>query len=202
MSEQVKAVVVDTNAPGRLAIRSVPLAAPEKDEAIVRVTAISLNRGEVKRALTQSETGARPGWDFAGVVETAASAGGPPGGARVVGLLPTGGWAERVCVPAQNLALLPDDVSDAQAATLPVAGWRSCSLALIWRGLAQAHTSTNPHIAIRAVPPASWRWRVSTAPSPMASNDTPHSWRKVRDVRMIVSPLVVVMVMVLVLVLG
>jgi NADPH:quinone reductase-like Zn-dependent oxidoreductase len=122
MSEQVKAVVVDTNAPGRLAIRSVPLATPEKDEAIVRVTAISLNRGEVKRALTQSETGARPGWDFAGVVETVASAGGPPVGARVVGLLPTGGWAERVCVPVQNLAVLPDDVSDAQAATLPVAG--------------------------------------------------------------------------------
>lgn len=122
MSEQVKAVVVDENAPGRLAIRSAPLGTPARNEAIVRVTAISLNRGEVKRALTQAETGARPGWDFAGVVETAAGQGGPPAGARVVGLLPTGGWAERVCVPAQNLAVLPDDVSDAQAATLPVAG--------------------------------------------------------------------------------
>ena len=52
----------------------------------VRVTAISLNRGEVKRAVTPSERGGRPGWDFAGVVEEAAEAGGgPPVGARVVG---------------------------------------------------------------------------------------------------------------------
>ncbi|MEZ5766040.1 MAG: hypothetical protein R3D69_18600 [Xanthobacteraceae bacterium] len=110
MSEQVKAVVVDTNAPGRLAIRSVPLAAPEKDEAIVRVSAISLNRGEVKRALTQSETGARPGWDFAGVVETAASAGSPPAGARVGRVAADRRMGKRVCVPVQDLAVLPDDV--------------------------------------------------------------------------------------------
>jgi NADPH:quinone reductase len=94
-----RAVVVDTTAPQKLVIREVPLGPPLPGNVAVRVTAISLNRGETKRALTQSETGWRPGWDFAGVVETAADAGGPPKGARVVGMLPAGAWAERQCKP-------------------------------------------------------------------------------------------------------
>jgi NADPH:quinone reductase-like Zn-dependent oxidoreductase len=123
MPDQVKAIVVDANAPGRLSLQPATLAAAAPTDVTVRVTAISLNRGEVKRAVTQSEPGARPGWDFAGVVEEAARQGdGPPAGARVVGMLLSGGWAERVRVPVQNVAVLPDGVSDAQAATLPVAG--------------------------------------------------------------------------------
>jgi NADPH:quinone reductase-like Zn-dependent oxidoreductase len=42
--------------------------------------------------------------------------------ARVVGLLRSGAWAEYVVVPANALAELPDAVTFAQAATLPVAG--------------------------------------------------------------------------------
>jgi NADPH:quinone reductase-like Zn-dependent oxidoreductase len=123
MSEQVRAVVVDANAPGRLSLQPFALAPAAPNELTVRVTAISLNRGETKRALTQSEPGARPGWDFAGVVEAAAKQGdGPRAGARVVGYLLSGAWAERIRVPVQNVAVLPDGVSDAQAATLPVAG--------------------------------------------------------------------------------
>ena len=123
MPDQVKAIVVDTKAPGRLSVRAAPLAPAAPTDATVRVTAISLNRGETKRALTTSEPGWRPGWDFAGVVEEAAKqGGGPPAGARVVGMLLSGAWAERVRVPVQNLAVLPDGVSDAQASTLPVAG--------------------------------------------------------------------------------
>ena len=38
------------------------------------------------------------------------------------GMLPTGAWAERVRAPSHAVAALPDGVSDAQAATLPVAG--------------------------------------------------------------------------------
>lgn len=123
MSDQVKAIVVDANAPGRLSVQAVKLAPAGPADLTVRVTSISLNRGETKRAVTQSEPGARPGWDFAGVVEEAAKqGGGPPAGSRVVGILLGGGWAERVRVPAQNVAVLPDGVTDAQAATLPVAG--------------------------------------------------------------------------------
>jgi NADPH2:quinone reductase len=123
MPQSIRAVVVDPSSNDRLALRDVALPPAAPNDATVRVTAISLNRGEVNRALSVSEAGARPGWDFAGVIETQAADGsGPRAGTRVVGMLPTGAWAERVCVATDAVAALPDGVSDAQAATLPVAG--------------------------------------------------------------------------------
>jgi NADPH:quinone reductase len=117
-----RAVVVDPEAPGRLVIRSVPDPVPDRGEAVVHVKAISLNRGEVRRS-TMAAAGWRPGWDLAGTIERAAADGsGPRVGARVVGLLGEGAWAERVAVPTHALAELPDKVSFSQAATFPVAG--------------------------------------------------------------------------------
>ena len=122
MSE-VRAVVVDHASPERLAIKPVPLAPAYRDEVTVRVRAISLNRGEVNRAVRNAEPGWRPGWDFAGTIqETAPDGSGPAKGTRVVGILPSGAWAEVIRVPADSVAPLPEKVSDAQAATLPVAG--------------------------------------------------------------------------------
>jgi len=116
------AVVVDPAAPGRLAIAPVPEPAPERGEAIIRVRALSLNRGEVRRS-GMAAAGWRPGWDLAGVVERAAADGsGPEVGSRVVGFLPEGAWAQRVAVPKNALAVLPDKVTFSQAATFPVAG--------------------------------------------------------------------------------
>jgi NADPH:quinone reductase len=123
MPRQVRAVVVDPTAPGKLAIESVELRDPDRDEVTVRVTAISLNRGETRRAVQQAEPGWRPGWDFVGVIETAAADGSGSGpGTRVVGILPSGAWAERVNCRTHAVAALPDAVGDSQAATLPVAG--------------------------------------------------------------------------------
>jgi len=123
MPQTIRAVVVDPAAPGKLAVKPVELRDPDRDEVGVRVTAISLNRGETRRALQVAEPGWRPGWDFAGTVETAAADGsGPKPGTRVVGLLPSGAWAERVNCRSHAVAALPDAVSDAAAATLPVAG--------------------------------------------------------------------------------
>jgi NADPH:quinone reductase-like Zn-dependent oxidoreductase len=117
-----RAVVVDPETPDRLVIRPVPDPVADRGEAVVRVKAISLNRGEVRRS-GMAAAGWRPGWDLAGTVERAAADGsGPRAGARVVGLLPEGAWAERVAVPAHALAELPDKVSFSQAATFPVAG--------------------------------------------------------------------------------
>ncbi len=119
----VRAVVVDASSNERLAIKPVPLAPAYRDEVTVRVRAISLNRGEVNRAVRSADPGWRPGWDFAGTIhEVAPDGSGPPVGTRVVGILPSGAWAEMIRVPADSVAALPDAVSDAQAATLPVAG--------------------------------------------------------------------------------
>jgi NADPH2:quinone reductase len=117
-----RAVVVDPDVPGRLVIRPVAEPSPDRGEAVVRVRAVSLNRGEVRRS-GMASAGWRPGWDLAGLVERAAANGsGPRAGDRVVGLLPEGAWAERVAVPTHALAELPDKVTLSQAATFPVAG--------------------------------------------------------------------------------
>ncbi len=119
----MRAVVVEPNAQSSLQLVEVAQPSPAASEAVVRAAAISLNRGEVNRARTSSETGFRPGWDVAGTVERAAADGsGPRQGARVVGLVASGAWAELVSVPTSSLAELPDEVSLEQAATLPVAG--------------------------------------------------------------------------------
>jgi len=118
----IRAVVVDPNAPAHLSLGTVAAPVPAPGEATIRVSAISLNRGET-RAAQSAAAGARPGWDIAGVIEQPAADGtGPKVGQRVVGVLRTGAWAELVAVPTTNIAVLPDAVSFAQASTLPVAG--------------------------------------------------------------------------------
>lgn len=127
----MRAVSVDANQ--QLTIAEAPPPAPGRSEAVVRVTAISLNRGEIRRSLS-AKAGFRPGWDLAGVVDRAAEdRSGPAAGTRVVGILPSGAWAEQVAVPTANLAAVPEDVTDAQAACLPVAGLTALH-ALMQRG--------------------------------------------------------------------
>jgi NADPH:quinone reductase-like Zn-dependent oxidoreductase len=103
-------------------LREVPDPEPRDHQALVAVRAISLNRGETRRAQGAAD-GWQPGWDLAGVVERAAANGdGPPVGARVVGILNERAWAQRAAVATDRLAQLPPSVSDAAAAALPVAG--------------------------------------------------------------------------------
>jgi NADPH2:quinone reductase len=122
MMASIQAVVVTEGAPARLALTHVDAPTPAASEALIRVRAISLNRGEVRRSQAAA-VGWRPGWDLSGIVEQAAADGsGPPKGSRVVGFLHSGAWAELVAVPTHSLAVLPEEVSFSQAATLPVAG--------------------------------------------------------------------------------
>jgi NADPH:quinone reductase len=120
--QYMRAVVVEPGAPGRLALQEMAMPQPAPNEALVRVAAISLTPYEVK-AIASAEAGTRPGWEFAGTVERAAANGsGPRAGARVAGFLDAGAWAEWLAVPPSTLGVLPDRVSFAQAATLPIAG--------------------------------------------------------------------------------
>jgi NADPH:quinone reductase len=119
----MRAVVVDPDVQGRLALHEVESPSPTPAEALIRISAISLNLGEVRTALLRAEAGWRPGWELAGVVEQAAVDGsGPSVGTRVFGMIGFGAWAERVAVPTAQLAEIPDGVTFAQAATLPIAG--------------------------------------------------------------------------------
>jgi NADPH:quinone reductase-like Zn-dependent oxidoreductase len=117
----MRALVSSPSSP-HIQLRDVPDPEPLPYQALVDVKAVSLNRGEVKR-LTASDPGIVWGWDLAGVVARAAADGSGPGqGARVVGLMNPGAWAQRAAVRTDWLAELPDGISFEQAASLPVAG--------------------------------------------------------------------------------
>jgi NADPH:quinone reductase len=104
----------------RLAERLTPQ--PDSNQALVRVTHFSLNRGELSFA-QNGQADRQIGWDIAGVVEAAASNGtGPAVGSRVVGFSRASqGWAEFVAIEIRDLAVIPDGVTSVQAASLPVA---------------------------------------------------------------------------------
>jgi NADPH:quinone reductase-like Zn-dependent oxidoreductase len=103
-------------------LRELPEPQPVRNEALVEVRAFSLNRGEL-RSFRNNEEGWVPGQDVAGVVlRQAANGEGPPAGARVVALMDEFGWAQRAAVASHRMAVLPENVSFSQAATLPVAG--------------------------------------------------------------------------------
>ncbi|MBM2714296.1 zinc-binding dehydrogenase [Mesorhizobium caraganae] len=118
----MRALVMSPDGTTGLRLTEVENPRPHANEALVCVHATSLNRGEL-RLLTIRPDGWIPGQDVVGIVEQAAADGsGPAVGARVVALVDEAGWAERVAVPTDRLAVVPDEVSVASAATLPVAG--------------------------------------------------------------------------------
>ncbi|HUR04668.1 MAG TPA: zinc-binding dehydrogenase, partial [Nonomuraea sp.] len=118
----MKALIPTGDPAEPVVLADVPEPAPRPDEALVKVAAFSINRGETFK-LENPVPGDRPGKDIAGlVVQPAADGSGPAGITRVVGHPMSGGWAEYVAVPANALAELPDTVSETQGAALPLAG--------------------------------------------------------------------------------
>lgn len=118
----MRALVHDPSARVGLAFAEVAGPEPAAHEALIAVSAISLNAGETRYVAQMTRPGGVPGWDAAGVVTTAAADGsGPPAGTRVVTFGWNGAWATHRAVSTGELAVVPDDVALGDAATLPVA---------------------------------------------------------------------------------
>ncbi|WP_030798543.1 zinc-binding dehydrogenase [Streptomyces sp. NRRL S-337] len=118
----MKALIPTGDPAEPVVLADVPEPTPRPHEALVKVEAFSVNRGETFK-LERPVPGERPGKDVAGlVVQPAADGSGPSGITRVVGHPMAGGWAEYVAVPTDALAVLPDGVPVLQGAALPLAG--------------------------------------------------------------------------------
>lgn len=119
----MRALVHDPGAPQGLAFGDVPDPQPDASEALIRVSATSLNFADVAFLADRGVPGAVPGFDAAGVVIAAADDGsGPPAGTRVVSFGWSGAWAERRAVDTAEIAVVPEDVDLGVAAAVPVAG--------------------------------------------------------------------------------
>jgi putative PIG3 family NAD(P)H quinone oxidoreductase len=95
-------------------------------EVLVRVRATALNRADLlqRRGLYPPPKGATDilGLEMAGeVAEVGEGVGGVANGDRVMALLPGGGYAQYVPVPAGMLMKLPDSMTFAQGAAIPEA---------------------------------------------------------------------------------
>ncbi|WP_299527690.1 zinc-binding dehydrogenase [uncultured Streptomyces sp.] len=118
----MKALVTTGLDPLALELSSVPDPRPRPDEALIEVHATSVNRADLLLAVRRP-VGSSLGLDLVGTVLTAAADGsGPPAGTRVAGIADNDAWAELATVRTGRLAVLPDELGDHEAATLPVAG--------------------------------------------------------------------------------
>ncbi|MEU7853583.1 zinc-binding dehydrogenase [Nonomuraea sp. NPDC049141] len=119
----MRALLVDRSAPGGLRLGEAPDPVPAQNQALVRVTAASLNYGEVAFGIQNAPEGTVLGWDAAGIVERAAADGsGPAAGTRVVTLAGDGAWAELRAVDTDLIGTVPQDADLGAISTVPVAG--------------------------------------------------------------------------------
>lgn len=117
------ALVADRQTPLTMRFAAAPDAVATQSRAVVKVAYVSINHGDLNDAASgRIPTGGVLGTDAAGVVAAAATDGaGPQVGERVVAFA-QGAFAQRIAVDVADLAVVPETVELADAATLPVAG--------------------------------------------------------------------------------
>jgi putative PIG3 family NAD(P)H quinone oxidoreductase len=115
-----------------------PTPEPAQNELLVRVKATALNRADILQRMGKypPPKGVTPvlGLEMSGVVEKVGSnvSGWKPGD-RVCALLPGGGYAEYVTIPAQMAIPIPDNLTFEEAAAIPEA-FLTAFQALYWLG--------------------------------------------------------------------
>jgi NADPH2:quinone reductase len=126
LPDTMQAVVATPDADAWTEHRELPVPEPGPGEVLLKISAFAVNRGELSLLPARGE-GWRPGQDVAGTIASGAGA-----GTRVAALLDWHGWAEYALAPDDRVAPIPDGVSDAQAAALPMAG--TTALNVVRRG--------------------------------------------------------------------
>jgi len=121
-----------------LVMRDYPTPEPANDELLVRVKATALNRADIlqREGRYNPPKGASPilGLEMAGVVEEVGNnCSGWHKGDRICALLPGGGYAQYVTVPARMAIPIPDNFSFEDAAAVPEV-FLTAYQALFWLG--------------------------------------------------------------------
>ncbi|HUC25873.1 MAG TPA: NADP-dependent oxidoreductase [Streptosporangiaceae bacterium] len=129
------AVVRTPGGPESIEIIDVPVAEPGPGEVQVRIAAAAVNPVDLGVAaglfhamgLISQPDHTGLGWDFAGTVIATGPGVNLAAGTRVAGLVDGfdrdfGTYAEQIIVPAENLAVVPDELDLATASTVPVNG--------------------------------------------------------------------------------
>ena len=156
------AVVTALDGPDAVELREIPEPIPAQNEILVDVEYAGVAFPDVLR--TRGEYQVRPelpfvpGWEVSGVVR--ADRRGFEAGDRVAAMPIVGGFAESVAVDARMVFPLPDRVSFAQGAALPL-NYLTAHLALVRRGqLERVRPSWSKG------PPAGWASLSARSPVP------------------------------------
>ena len=147
MSDRMRAVVIrEPGGPAVLEVRRVPIPAPGPGDVRVRVSAFGVNRADVLQRMGRypAPPGYPPdilGLELAGEVD-AVGVGVERWrvGDRVMGVVGGGGYAERVCAPADTLVRVPDRLEDLEAAAVPEVFMTAFDAAFEQEGLRQGET--------------------------------------------------------------
>lgn len=121
-----------TGGPDVLTLTDLPIPSPKAGEALIRLTAIGVNYIDTyhRTGLYPVPLPYVPGSEGAGVVEQLGEgATGLSVGQRVAYTMQPGSYAEYICVPADKLVPVPDELSDEQAAAVLLQGMTAHYLA-------------------------------------------------------------------------
>jgi synaptic vesicle membrane protein VAT-1 len=126
MMRPMRQVVIPRHGPPEVfELREAPDPTPADGEIRIRVRAAGINFADILARLGLYPDAPRPpvvvGYEVAGVVDaTGAGVTSSREGDRVVALTRFGGYSDVVVVPAANAYRIPDELSDAEAAAVPV----------------------------------------------------------------------------------